>query len=209
MDRIADLALLSPLDESKDSKVKTVQILDEWEHFTIKFNVSYPGQSYSLNQPFLRINGSRDELGAWNAGEGPQIMQLSEKAAIQHQNGQIYKPWQIYFRVWNNFQPNPDLQLPGQQLEIDYKYSSANPKDKSFEWERENRKIQLCHSIQYKGQLSSSSTFNISQRSNKKVWVVNGYLEIDDDTFKQPFRMTKIAGTNVSIGPYPSSYGDV
>ena len=49
MDRIADLALLSPLDESKDSKVKTVQILDEWEHFTIKLNVSYPGQSYSLN----------------------------------------------------------------------------------------------------------------------------------------------------------------
>ena len=49
MDRIADLAILPPLKDSKDSKVKSVQILDEWEHFTVKFNVSYPSQSYSLN----------------------------------------------------------------------------------------------------------------------------------------------------------------
>ena len=74
IDRIADLAILPVMKETTDTQVKDVQILDEWGHFTVKFGVLYPSQSHAQNKRFLRVNGSREELGTWLAGKGPQTM---------------------------------------------------------------------------------------------------------------------------------------
>lgn len=59
------------------------------------------------------------------------------------------------------------------------------------------------------GQFSHSSKFDIKQNSDNKIWIVNGYCEIFDGSFKQPFAITKIADTGVSISPYPSSEQEV
>lgn len=40
-----------------------------------------------------------------------------------------------------------------------------------------------------------SNNFDILHKSDEKVWVVNGYLEIYDWSFIQPFEITKIADT--------------
>lgn len=88
-------------------------------------------------------------------------------------------------------------------------YSSANPKAKSFEWERKCRKLALHLPHEYEGQLSKASKFDLAQRSDEQVWLVNGYLEIYDGSFRQPFGITKIADTGVAIAPYPSSAQDV
>lgn len=70
MARIADLAILPLVRQSKDGHVKHVQLYDVWGHFTIKFGVIYPTQSYNQNKRYLRINGSREELGAFSTNEG-------------------------------------------------------------------------------------------------------------------------------------------
>lgn len=82
-------------------------------------------------------------------------------------------------------------------------YSSANPKQKLYEWERKCRKLAFHLPQEYKGQLSKGKKFDIAQSSDEKVWLVNGYLEINDGSFKQPFEITRIADTGVSIAPYP------
>jgi hypothetical protein len=71
MVRIADLAILPLIRQSKDGHTKHVQLFDVWGHFTVKFGVIYPTQSFAQNKRFLRINGSRDELGAWLTDKGP------------------------------------------------------------------------------------------------------------------------------------------
>lgn len=47
MVRIADLAILPLMRESKDGRVKSVQLFDVWDHFTVKFGVIYPQQTFS------------------------------------------------------------------------------------------------------------------------------------------------------------------
>ena len=84
-------------------------------------------------------------------------------------------------------------------------YSSANPKDKSFEWERTCRNLAIRLPNEYRGHLSKADKYDLAQRSGEKVWLVNGYLEIYDGSFCQPFGITKIGDTGVSIAPYPSS----
>lgn len=69
--RIADLAILPSFQHAKGLGVTSVQLFDEWDHFTIKFGILYPSQSYTQEQKVLRINGSRNELGGWLNGRGP------------------------------------------------------------------------------------------------------------------------------------------
>lgn len=73
MVRIADLAILPLIRQSKDGLTKFVQLFDVWDHYTVKFGVTYPTQSFSQNKRFLRINGSRDELGTWHTDKGPRM----------------------------------------------------------------------------------------------------------------------------------------
>ena len=87
IDRIADLAILPAMNDSS-VQVKSVQIHDEWGHFTVKFGILYPSQSHAQIKRFLRVNGSRDELGSWLEGEGPKIMnQSNAKAYKNKKNG--------------------------------------------------------------------------------------------------------------------------
>lgn len=88
--------------------------------------------------------------------------------------------------------------------QIEYKYS-ANPTTGAIEWERKCRKLEFYPPNEYDGQLSRYSNFDILQRSDEKVWVVNGYCEIYDGSFIQPFEITKIGDTGMSIAPCPSS----
>ena len=88
---------------------------------------------------------------------------------------------------------------------MDFMYSSANPQQKSYEWERKCRTLAFYLPNEYKGQLSKGTKFDIAQKSDSKVWLVNGYLEVHDGSFRQPFEITKIAETGVSIARYPST----
>ena len=68
------MAILPPISENMQG-VTSVQLFDEWAHFTVKFGILYPSQSYSQDKITLRINGARDELGGWKAGgKGPLFM---------------------------------------------------------------------------------------------------------------------------------------
>ena len=42
IDRIADLAILPAVSDPQDPQVKSVELHDEWEHFTVKFSIFYP-----------------------------------------------------------------------------------------------------------------------------------------------------------------------
>lgn len=48
---------------------KQVKLNDDWEQFTVKFSINY---AMSIEDCNLMISGSRDELGCWNEGTGPQ-----------------------------------------------------------------------------------------------------------------------------------------
>ena len=88
-------------------------------------------------------------------------------------------------------------------------YLSVNSENKSFEWERQSKSIRFHLPIQYNGEFSDSTKFDIKQSSDDKIWIVNGYCEIFDGSFKQPFEITQIADTSVSISPYPITEQDV
>ena len=72
--RIADLAILTPIKESKGLGLTSVQLFDEWDYFTVKFGILYPSQSYSQDKRVLAINGGRKELGGWLSAKGPLLM---------------------------------------------------------------------------------------------------------------------------------------
>ena len=52
--------------------------------------------------------------------------------------------------------------------------------------------------------MSKASKFDLAQRSDEKVWLVNVYLKIYDGSFRQPFMITLIVDTEVAIAPYHS-----
>ena len=103
---------------------------DEWEHFTIKFNINYgiDNDNYSV-----RINGSLPELGEWDKGCGPIKMERCQRPReyMMQKYGSQIKPWEFYIKLKNDFNDKFDLI---NKSTISYKYSIKTDLTDDEQW---------------------------------------------------------------------------
>jgi len=178
MNRLADLTVLTNQAKGQGNQVKHVQLLDEWEHFTIKFAVNYNLDNDYYN---LRINGSREELGNWKVGSGPVQMDRSETARwfMPSKYGAKLKPWEIFVRMRNDITQNNNT------LKYNYSVKKDSWNDEIWEWEREPaRTLRFLEPEHYTGQ--KEKEFDLEQ-TGSDVFVVNGQVEKADGNFVSHF----------------------
>ena len=77
----------------------------------------------------MRINGSIPEMGLWNKGEGPIVMQKGDLKTWL--TGEKIRPWAFKLRLSTVRTPN----------KIVYKYSIENKINNVCVWEREPSRV--------------------------------------------------------------------
>lgn len=106
--------------------MKAVQIIDEWEHFKIRFSInnSMMEDAKSHGGDFMRIIGSTPKLGSQDVGEmertPPMRMSRAQRPFewLFDKYGQLERPWEIIISFRNG-----ELEFP---KEINYDYSKSN-----------------------------------------------------------------------------------
>lgn len=141
------------------------------------------------------------------AGSGPVKMQRVEDWADPYIPSKFgdknsNKPYQVCLLMSNNF---GEIGTDDRNI-IEYNYSIKKDyvQSESWEWERQPaRKINVMQPQYYKGNQSESL-----QLLND-CFIVNGILEKFDTNFLSEFHVEKIGDTQIYVGSYPKSEGDI
>lgn len=157
-----------------------MEIVDEWEHFKIRFTVFYP-TDYSAKRS-MHILGDLVSLG-----EDKHAIKMTQKQNAISSDGKIktqqwlvskYGTSVVPFEYLLNLKSSDSvfMELP---KTVSYKYILSDDKTGTKETEKvTHRTFDICKPETYKGMLSKEG-----QILTNKCWVVNGVIEKVDGNF--------------------------
>jgi len=187
--------------------LKHVQIIDEWEHFKIRFSINDPILEDAISHgDFMRIIGSTPKLGSQGVGEMEQTPPMRMSRAqrpfewLLDKYGQLERPWEIIISFRNG-----ELEFPN---EIIYNYSKSNESGTSIVKEREpSRSMVIQQPETYQGELGKQGS--IQWKNSQYVWIVNGVIDKADGNFLGGLYFDEIGDTKIFMGTYPLLQDDI
>lgn len=228
--RLADLRLLpesSPdgdildqvlmMGESTHKKeansVKNVEIIDDWESFTIRMQVFAPYQLQDSEA--IHVVGSLKELGSKH--QPLKLQKSSQKHYPIVQESLLCKYGRSDLQAWECQAKlkTYDSQVAKFPVEVSYEYLLVDSATKRQEPERRSyrarRKFRIQTPETYHDAITMVASVGVMNRQDLlKTWIINGQITIQDGNYLgKDFSVTKIDDTGLWFGSYPADANDI